>query len=229
MHRMLDDARLMTGQKTTEQIRLDQSKLPQDVDPEDINANKLPLPAEKFMEYKDLSQDQEEEFDYFVGSVLLSFIDKFNDKAVEFPPCLDSNGRARIHSICNFLGMASHSQGSGKTRKIIAYPRHLFKQRQEKEVKALEKERQKIKDKLEGANFAPMILENPVSARDIMMKEIWHEIKGLPKPKSDLPWDGPTEMRVAELKKKLQAYETKVTKLKDDYEAKHQTVVPAAA
>lgn len=46
----------------------------------------------------------------------------------------------------------------------------------------MEKERQKLKEKLAGANFPPIIPENPTSMRDIMMREVWNELQGLPIP-----------------------------------------------
>ena len=108
VNKMLDDSRLLDGKKTTEQLAAEASK---EVDPEDVNANKLPLPAEQFKEFKEITKDNEEEFDYFVGCVLVQFLETFKDKALEFPSCLDSDGRVRIHTICNYLGIASHSQG----------------------------------------------------------------------------------------------------------------------
>ena len=59
-----------------------------------------------------------------------------------------------------------------------------------------------------------------------MMKEVWHEIQGLPAPKREnMPWDGPTEVRIEELKKKLDAFREKAKKDKEDYEAKMKPVV----
>jgi predicted RNA-binding protein Jag len=39
----------------------------------------------------------------------------------------EPTGRAIIHDKCNFLGMASISQGKNEKRYIIVYPKHLFK------------------------------------------------------------------------------------------------------
>ena len=95
-------------------------------DLEDPNLNKFSLPADKFSEFKEVIQENEDEFDYMISAILIQFLEKFNDRALEFPSCLDSQGRALIHAKCNFLGMASHSAGSGKTRRILVYPKHLF-------------------------------------------------------------------------------------------------------
>lgn len=58
----------------------------------------------------------------------------------------------------------------------------MFKKRQAKEDSAKQKEREKIRDKLEAANFAPQILDKPISARDVMIKEVWYEMKGMELP-----------------------------------------------
>ena len=47
------------------------------------------------------------------------------------------------------------------------------------------------------ANFDPLILENPVTMRDKLIKEVWYELKGLPLPESEKVWEGPVEVRVA--------------------------------
>jgi hypothetical protein len=91
------------------------------------------------------------------GQVIVQFLAKFTDKALEFPTCLDSSGRTRIHTLANFLGIASHSQGQTKTRRILVYPRHLFKKKQESEAAKLEKELQKIREKADSANWDPML------------------------------------------------------------------------
>jgi R3H domain len=84
------------------------------------------LPAEKFTDFKVVDKENEEEFEYVISSIIVQFLEKFQDTALEFPSIIDGSGRALIHSICNFLGMASHSISSGKNRRIIIYPKHLF-------------------------------------------------------------------------------------------------------
>ena len=74
-----------------------------------MNQNKIPLPAEKFKEFAEITKENEDDFDYFVGLLLIEFLEKCKDKALEFPSCLDSNGRVRIHAIADYLGIASHS------------------------------------------------------------------------------------------------------------------------
>jgi hypothetical protein len=51
-----------------------------------------------------------------------------------------------------------------------------------------------------------------------MIREIWCEIKGLPKPVFDEVWDGPLEPRIVELKKKMESFVEKTRKQKEEYE-----------
>ena len=113
--------------------------------------------------------------------------------------------------------MASHSISSGKNRRTIIYPKHLFLDKQAKEAKDREKEREKLMIKLKDVNFSPIIPENPISTRDQLMKECWAEIKGLPKPVFDNVWQGPIEVRVEELKVKMKKFEEKAEKLQVQY------------
>ena len=71
--------------------------------------------------------------------------------------------------------------------------------------------------KLKDVNFSPIIQENPVSTRDRLMKECWHEIKGLPKPIFEDVWQGPIEVRLEELKVKMDKFEEKAEKMKVEY------------
>lgn len=89
---------------------------------------------------------------------------------------------------------------SGKTRRILVYPSHMFKKRQQKEEAQKQKEREKIREKLEAANFPPQLVDNPVSARDKMIKEVWYELKGMELPESERPVLGTVEERIAKLR-----------------------------
>lgn len=50
------------------------------------------------------------------------------------------------------------------------------------------------------------------------MKECWHEVKGLPKPVFEEVWQGPIDIRIAELKKKMQLFEENAHKQKIEYD-----------
>ncbi len=72
--------------------------------------------------------------------------------------------------------------------------------------------------KLKDSNFPPQIPEVPISTRDRMIKEIWCEIKGLPKPTYADVWDGPIEPKIKEIKLRMKAFEENVRKQKEDWE-----------
>lgn len=151
---------------------------------------------------------------------MAQFLETFKDRALEFPAIIDSNGRARIHLMCNYLGIASHSQGQGNKRRIIVYPRNLFKNKQEQEAKKIQKEREKLREKLQVVPYAPKILDNPVTMHDRMIRDIWFELQGKPLPPGEEKWEGDPAVRIAELKVKLKAFEDKVQREKEEYEKK---------
>jgi hypothetical protein len=101
----------------------------------------------------------------------------------------------------------------------------MFKKRQAKEEKDKQKEREKIRIKLEAANFPPQLVDNPVSARDKMIKEVWYELKGLTLPESERPVTGPVEIRIEELRKKLKAFEEKAKRLASQARQKADTII----
>jgi len=79
--------------------------------------------------------------------------------------------------------------------------------KQAKEARDKEKEREKIMMKMKDENWGPFIMENPISWRDQLIKECWHEIKGLPKPVFENTWEGPIEPRIQILKEKMEKFE----------------------
>lgn len=131
-----------------------------------------------FKDFPEVNIDNEETFKYVINCIAVQFLEQDNlfDSALEFPACIDGTGRSHVHSLCNFLGLASHSQGTGTKRRIIIYRKHLNKDKQAKEAKDKEKERQKLMIKLKESNFPPQIPEVPISTRDRMIKECWCEI-----------------------------------------------------
>ena len=62
-----------------------------------------------------------------------------------------------------------------------------------------------------------------------MIKEVWCELKGLPKPKFDEVWEGPIEPRIEELKIKMKAFEEKVKKQKEDWEKEQSSKAATTA
>jgi hypothetical protein len=123
LQRMLDSQRIFQGMKTVDEMQAMQADQKQEED----QVKKIVIPADKFQDFKVLTKENEEDFEYVVNCVIVQFLDKCPDTALEFPACLDGDGRAKIHYICNFLGIASHSQGTTKrNRRIIIYPKHLY-------------------------------------------------------------------------------------------------------
>lgn len=84
---------------------------------------------------------------------------------------MDSNGRRIIHEIGNCMGLAHHSQGTSKSRRIIIYPKALFKHKQEKEKNRLEKEKIKIIEKFKDHQFIGNS-EDPKSFREQVIREV---------------------------------------------------------
>lgn len=218
---MMDGQRAFSGQRTLAEMQMEvaeqQAKNNNNGEEE---VKKVILPPEIFNDFKVIEKENEEEFEYVISCIIVQFLEKFQDTALEFPSIIDGTGRAFIHSICNFLGMASHSISSGKNRRIIIYPNHLFLDKQAKEARDREKEREKIYIKLKDSNFPPLIPEPPVSTRDKLIKEVWCEIKGLPKPVYEEVWTGDITVRVNELKKKVKLFEDNAEKLRAKIEKK---------
>ena len=69
----------------------------------------IKVPQTTFKDFTEVDQRNEEEFDYVVSALMINFLEQTTDHAMEFPPVLDSIGRARVHLLASFLGMGSHS------------------------------------------------------------------------------------------------------------------------
>lgn len=59
-----------------------------------------------------------------------------------------------------------------------------------------------------------------------MIKEVWCELKGLPKPVFADVWEGPIEPRIEELKKQMRDFEEKSRKEKEEWD-KQQAAKPS--
>jgi hypothetical protein len=62
-----------------------------------------------------------------------------------------------------------------------------------------------------------------------MIKEIWCEIKGLPKPTYADVWDGPIEPKIQEIKLRMMDFEDKARKQKEEWEKEEAAKASAAA
>ena len=98
-------------------------------------------------------------------NLIVNFMEKFTDKALEFPASIGSMGRSIVHDIGNCLSLAHHSEGGKKNRRIYVYPKSLFKERQEKERNKLQKEMEKIQYNFKDYNFIG-VSDDPTSFRE---------------------------------------------------------------
>ena len=121
---------------------------------EDDGTKIFKIPPEMFEDFKEIDHNNEELFEYLAYSIVISFLEKCCLKtdgpkwetAIEFPDCIASAGRSKLHEVGNFFGLAHHSAGKkGKNRRFLMYPKTLFQEKQEVERTRLEKEREKIK------------------------------------------------------------------------------------
>ncbi|CDW81553.1 regulator of chromosome condensation [Stylonychia lemnae] len=219
LDKMLDGCRIMGGQKTTDQMRSiwDVQKL--ETQNDDIHKGKVSLPASMFSDFLEVTYENEKDFEYFVSNIMIQFLAKFNDRALEFPEVLDPQARALIHCMCNFIGMRSISVGKSNknNRKVLIYPNGLFPNVTEKELKRIEKEKQKIREKFMNANMAGIPRENPVTMREKLIREVYFEKKGIKDENAETFWEGPIQVRIDELKRKMRVYEKNLQKLRDKY------------
>ena len=144
--KMLDSCKLVSGIKTSTQIEEEKNVNEPADKKDDINANKVSIPASFFVDFPEITELNKKDFEYLVYQIIIQFLDKFKDKALEFPSCIAAGGRSIIHDIGNCLDLAHHSAGGKNNRRIFIYPKTLFKEKQEQEKKRLAKETEKIKD-----------------------------------------------------------------------------------
>lgn len=70
------------------------------------------------------------------------------ETCLQFPDCISSEGRARLHEVSNYFGLGNHSGGrKGKSRHFILYPKTLFTDKQRSEKARLEREKAKLIEK----------------------------------------------------------------------------------
>ena len=58
------------------------------------DVKRMVLPAEKFIDFKEVHKGNEEDFEYVIACIVTQFLEKFEDTALEFPSCIDGAGRA---------------------------------------------------------------------------------------------------------------------------------------
>lgn len=143
----------------------------------DINSNKISLPEEMFEGFLQIVKDNEEEFRFLVGQLIIQYLEDMavKNKALEFPPCISAEGRSIIHSLADFLGIFAFSSGKAKTRKISVFPKNMFKEVQERETEKTDKEKDKLRIKYKDYKFQGVPDENATNTRDKMIREIYFE------------------------------------------------------
>ena len=125
-------------------------------DKEESKVKTFKIPAEIFSDFGEISYHNEDLFDFLATHLVINYLEKIClrigssenenaalpeneafippkdegpcwDIAIEFPDCIASMGRSKLHDIGNFFGLAHHSTGSkGKTRRFVLYPKTLF-------------------------------------------------------------------------------------------------------
>lgn len=134
---MFESSNIMKGYKPIAQQKEDFEKAN-----EDDGENKIfRIPAEVFEDFKEIDHENEELFEYVAFTIVIQFLEKcclkleqdggpVFDTAIEFPDCIASAGRSKLHEIGNYFGLAHHSCGKkGKNRRFLMYPKTLFKEK----------------------------------------------------------------------------------------------------
>eukprot|EP00347_Sterkiella_histriomuscorum_P020502 403337553 len=223
LDKILDSSRIMTGQKNTDQMRNiwnEERKL--NPASEDIHLNKVSLPTSIFEDYPEVTFENEKDFEYIVSQIVLQFLENFPQEkqvALEFPENLDPQARALVHALCNFIGMRSisHGKANRNNRKVIIYRDCLFPKITEKELLRIDKEKEKIREKFKNQSFAGIPRDNPITMREKLIREVFCEKRGIKDDSIEKFWDGPIEVRLKELQRKMRVYEENLKKQRDRY------------
>ncbi len=61
---------------------------------DDLNLNKILLPGDLFSDFKEIHKENQEDFEFFAGNIIVQYLEKIQDKkGLEFPEFINSNGR----------------------------------------------------------------------------------------------------------------------------------------
>ena len=209
----------MKGQKTFDQVR---EELKDDKsEAEDLTKHKFKLDPELFKDFAEVVKDNEDEFKWLASWMIIRYLEenakREQNLALEFPELLDSKARALIHGIADFLGIRAVSLGAKKNRRILVFPRTMFKQAWVKEEAKQEKEKEKLRQKYKDMKFQGEPEPNPINTRDKWVRELYFEQKGIPDPLKEEPWEGPLEVRIQELKRKNDIFVSNMKKLSERF------------
>ena len=95
MQKMMDSYRTISGIKTIEEMQFEMGQKQTDGGEEgEGEVKKIIIPADKFKEFSEITSENEEIFTYVVNCIVVQFLEKCPDTALEFPSCLDGTARA---------------------------------------------------------------------------------------------------------------------------------------
>lgn len=92
------------------------------------------VPATLFKDFDKVTAENENIFEFLAFYFTTHTLEKMTDDfwCIEFPACIGGEGRAILHDVAHYFGLACHSQGnSGKNRRSIMYPYSQLKDKQE--------------------------------------------------------------------------------------------------
>ena len=86
---------------------------------EEDTANKKPqmrvhnVPKSFFEDFKMVTAENEDQFGFLAYFFAIQFLEKMTDDmwSLEFPACIGGEGRAILHEVAHYFGLACHSQG----------------------------------------------------------------------------------------------------------------------
>ena len=223
LNKLFDNCKIVGGQKSSDQMKaVVETQKQHDALLDEIHLNKFRIPPYIFKDFPEVTYDNEKNFEYLVHTLMVNFFEKFNDRGMEFPENVCSRGRAIIHAVSNFLGVhsISHGKSNRNNRKVIVYARHLFPSITEKEQYRIKKEKEKIQEKFDkdGKFMVGVQCDNAVTMREKMLKEIYNKQRGLAGGDLEEFWEGPIEVRIEEIKKKMKIHEGNMKKVAEKEE-----------
>ena len=91
--KMMEAQNMFSGQRPRHEVQMELAEAAKNNGGEE-EVKRVVLPADKFQDFKEVNKDNEEEFEYVISCIVIQFLEKFQDTALEFPSCIDGTGRA---------------------------------------------------------------------------------------------------------------------------------------
>ena len=140
---MFDNQNIMKGIKPVSLQREEILKAKEAQDHNDDNVKIFRIPVEHFDDFTIINENNEDMFEFLAFQLVIAYLEKrclqidenemkepIWDTAVEFPDCIASMGRSKLHEVANYFGLAHHSTGPKNRRKTLLYPKTLFIEKQ---------------------------------------------------------------------------------------------------